>query len=166
MADTKGIRTDRDPTTNNPNHPVGTGAGAVAGGAAGAVGGAAVGGPVGAVIGGVAGAVAGGAAGKGLAEAINPTVEDNYWRENFKTRSYYVEGDAYELYQPAYRYGWETYPRYVGRNFDEVEPELRTGWDRVKGTSSLTWDRAKQATRDAWHKIERAIPGDFDKDGY
>jgi hypothetical protein len=165
MADTKGTQTERD-TTKNPSHPVGTGTGALAGGAAGAVGGAAVGGPAGAVIGGVAGAVAGGAAGKSLAEAVNPTVEDNYWLENYKTRPYYVAGEAYEIYQPAYRYGWESYTLYPGRKFDEVEPELRTGWDKFKGKSSLTWDRAKQATRDAWHKIERALPGDFDKDGY
>jgi hypothetical protein len=166
MADTKGTRTDRDPMTNNPSHPVGTGAGAVAGGAAGAVGGAAVGGPVGAVVGGVAGAVAGAAAGKGIAEAINPTVEEKYWRDNFKTRPYYIAGETYEIYEPAYRYGWETFPRYVGRKFDDVEPELRTGWEKAKGTSSLAWDRAKNATRDAWHRVERAIPGDFDKDGY
>ena len=162
--DDKVTRTEREP--KNPNHPVGTGAGAVAGGAAGAVGGAAVGGPIGAVVGGVAGAVAGGAAGKRLAEAINPTVEDTYWRDNFATRSYYVSGEPYELYQPAYRYGWETYPKYVGRKFEDVESELETGWEKAKGTSSLTWDRAKNATRDAWHRIERALPGDFDKDGY
>jgi hypothetical protein len=35
----------------------------------------------------------------------------------------------------------------------------------VKGKSRLGWDRAKEATRDAWNRIERAIPGDSDRDG-
>jgi hypothetical protein len=29
----------------------------------------------------------------------------------------------------------------------------------------MQWDNAKGAVRDAWHRVERAIPGDFDKDG-
>ncbi len=29
----------------------------------------------------------------------------------------------------------------------------------------MGWDKAKQASRDAWDRIERALPGDFDKDG-
>jgi hypothetical protein len=124
-----------------------------------------VGGPVGAVVGGVAGAVAGGAAGRGIAEAVNPTVEDAYWRENFRTRPYYTEGDRYEIYQPAYQYGWESYTRYPGRKFDEVESDLERGWEKTKGASSLTWTKAKNATRDAWHHVERALPGDFDNDG-
>jgi hypothetical protein len=29
----------------------------------------------------------------------------------------------------------------------------------------MNWDRAKLAARDAWHRVERKLPGDFDKDG-
>lgn len=70
-----------DPLTGEPGaHPVGTGLGAVAGGAAaGAVTGA-LAGPVGAVIGLAVGAVVGGLAGKGVAEVIEPTGEETYWR--------------------------------------------------------------------------------------
>src|SRR5436190_24133165 len=75
---------NRDPLTGTPGaHPVGTGAGAAGGGAAGAAIGMAVGGPVGAAVGLAAGAIAGGFAGKEAAEAVNPTVEDAYWRENY-----------------------------------------------------------------------------------
>ena len=147
------------------DHPVGTGIGAVGGGAAGAVGGAAVGGPVGAVVGGIAGAAAGAAAGKGIAHAVDAKKEDEYWRANFQSRPYYTVGDSYELYEPAYRYGWETYSVYAPRTFDEIETDLERDWETRKGTSRLSWERAKLATRDAWHKIERALPGDFDKDG-
>src|SRR5689334_18158256 len=111
MADTKNVHTtDRnpDPITGEPgSHPVGTGIGAAAvGAAAGAAGGAAAG-PVGAVIGAVVGGVAGGYAGHEVAESIDPTAEDAYWREHHSKRPYYTQGTKYEDYQPAYRYGWE-----------------------------------------------------------
>src|SRR3954465_6822647 len=85
-----------DPITGAPgSHPIGTGIGAAGGGAAGAAIGAAIGAtatgpaaPVGAVVGAVVGAIAGGLAGKGAAEAVNPTAEDAYWRDNYKNRPY------------------------------------------------------------------------------
>ena len=89
---------NRDPITGAPgSHPIGTGVGATGGGVAGMAAGAAIGTAVapgvGTVIGGVAGAVAGGVgggyAGKAAAEAVNPTDETAYWRDNFRTRPYY-----------------------------------------------------------------------------
>src|SRR5689334_16296891 len=92
---------NRDPITGTPGaHPVGTGVGAAGGGAAGAAIGTALGGPIGAGVGIVAGAVIGGLAGKGAAEAIDPTAEDAYWRENFKNRSYVDKNDDYNAYRP------------------------------------------------------------------
>jgi hypothetical protein len=150
---TTGTDANRDPLTGAPgSHPVGTAAGAVAGGAAGAA----------------VGAVVGGLAGKGIAEQIDPTVEDAYWRDNFTSRPY-ATGSTYDEYRPAYRYGWDSYSKYPGRRFDEVESDLSRDWDRTKGESKLTWDRAKLATKDAWNRVsdnvERAIPGDSDRDG-
>jgi len=157
---------NRDPISGAPGaHPVGVGVGAAGGAATGAAVGA-VGGPVGSAVGAVVGGVAGGLAGKGAAEAVNPTMEDKYWRENYAKRPYVTTGAGYDTYQPAYKYGWESYGRYRGRKFDEVEPELRRDWEKTKDASRLTWDKAKDATRDAWHRVERAIPGDADKDGY
>ena len=154
-----------DPITGAPGaHPVGTGVGAAGAGAAGAAIGA-VAGPVGAAVGAVVGAVAGGLAGKGVAEAVNPTAEDAYWRDNYKTRPYVDSSVAYDEYAPAYRYGWESRNRYAGRRFDEVETDLQRDWEKSRGKSSLTWERAKQATRDAWDRVERAVPGDIDRDG-
>jgi len=156
---------NRDPLTGAPgSHPVGTGLGAAGGAAAGAPIGAAAG-PVGAVVGGAIGAVAGGLAGKGAAEAVNPTVEDAYWRENYASRPYVTPGTDYDTYAPAYKYGWESRGHFIGSTFDDVESDLGREWDRVKGASSLGWDRAREAARDAWHRVERAIPGDADRDG-
>src|SRR5689334_14038343 len=110
---------NRDPLSGEPGaHPVGVGVGAaVGGGAAGAAlgaagsaaaAGAAMGaaaGPVGVVIGAVAGGVAGGLVGKHTAEQINPTAEDTYWKDNYRSRPYVDKGASYDEYRPAYRYG-------------------------------------------------------------
>jgi hypothetical protein len=157
---------NRDPLTGAPGaHPVGVGVGAASAGAAGAAIGAAVGGPVGAVVGAAVGGIAGGYAGKGVAENIDPTVEDAYWRETYPTRPYAVAGTSYDEYAPAYRYGWESRSRYAGKSYDEVENDLERGWDQARERSSLAWHQAKDATRDAWHRVEHALPGDADRDG-
>ena len=150
-------------------HPVGTGLGAVAGGAAAGALAATVAGPVGTVAGAVAGAVAGGLAGHKIAESIDPTAEEAYWRENYSSRPYVTRGATFNEYRPAYRYGVDAHRRFEGRSFEEAEPELMRDWDRVKGASSLTWDNARHAARDSWQRvsdfIERATPGDSDRDG-
>ncbi len=156
---------NRDPITGAPGaHPVGSGVGAAAGGATGAAIGA-VAGPVGAAVGLVAGAVVGGLAGKGVAETIDPTLEDTYWRTEYVNRPYAKRDLPYESYQPAYRTGYEGYTRYSGKRFEEVESDLQRDYETYRGDSDLGWDEAKHATRDAWHRVERAIPGDADGDG-
>lgn len=165
----RNAQANRDPITGAPgSHPVGTGVGAAAGGAAGAMAGT-LAGPVGTVVGAAVGAVAGGLGGKGVAEAIDPTREDAYWRENYSSREYVKQGDSFDDYGPAYRFGVDSYGRSDGRTFDQSEPNLMRDWERNKGSSSLTWDRAKHASRDSWQRlsnsVERAVPGDSDRDG-
>lgn len=165
---------NRDPITGAPgSHPIGTGVGAAAGGIAGGVGAGAlagsVGGPVGIAVGAVVGAVAGGLAGKGIAEAIDPTAEESYWRANYANRPYVEKGASFEDFGPAYRLGVDSYGRSNGRTFEQSESELERSWEKAKGKSSLSWDEAKDASRDSWQRvsntIERAVPGDSDRDG-
>ena len=143
---------------------VGTGVGAAGGAAAGATIGSA-GGPVGTVVGGAVGAAAGALAGQGIASAVDPEIEDAYWRSNYNSRHYVEPNTPYSEYEPAYRYGWESRMKHAGRTYDDVESNLERGWDGVKGRSGLAWSKAKNAVRDAWHRVERAIPGDADNDG-
>jgi hypothetical protein len=128
-----------------------------------------VAGPVGTAIGAAVGAVVGGLAGKGIAESIDPTAEDAYWRENYSSRDYVPSGSNYDDFGPAYAYGVSSFSQHSGRDFSEVESDLGRDWERNRGNSSLTWDRAKSATRDSWQRlsdtVERAIPGDSDRDG-
>ncbi len=163
----KGADANLDPISGETGaHPVGTGIGAASAGAAGAAIGGAVGGPVGAVVGAVVGAFGGGLAGKGVAESIDPTVEDNYWQSNHSSRPYADTSTTYEDYQPAYRTGYEGYSRYggTGKSFNDIENDLQRDYETNRGKSNLQWEKAKPATRDAWDRVERAAPRDIDKD--
>jgi hypothetical protein len=156
-ADTKPRKDNPDPITGAPgSHPVGTGIGAAGGGAAGAAIGAVAGPPgalAGAVIGATVGAVAGGYAGKGVAEAINPTAEDAYWRENYRNRPYVREGEEYDTYRPAYQHGWEARSKHEGRQFDEVEADLQRDWEQRQST--MAWTQAREPVRDAYSRHDQ-----------
>jgi hypothetical protein len=152
----------RDPITGEPGaHPVGTGIGAVGGAVAGAAVGGAAGGPVGAMVGAAVGGLAGGLAGKGVAEAVNPTEEEAYWRENYRHRPY-VANRGYEDLAPAYRYGWESRTRYPENRWEDVQSDLERGWDKAKLNTKLGWHEAKDATRDAWDRVT----GRYDNERY
>lgn len=145
---------NRDPLTGAPgSHPVGTGVGAALGGAAAGAAVGTVAGPVGTVAGAAVGAIVGGLAGKGVAEAIDPTSEATYWRENYKTRPY-AKDASFDDYGPAYGYGVSSYVKYPGRSFDDVESDLSRDWDSARGKSSLRWENARNATRDAWERLD------------
>jgi hypothetical protein len=168
----KGEKKDmnRDPLSGAPgSHPVGTGIGAVAGGLAAGAAAGSVAGPAGTVVGAAVGAVAGGLAGKGVAELIDPTAEDAYWQDNYSSRPYFTDDYSYDDYGPAYRYGVDSYSLYNNRTWDAAEADMASGWERAKGKSRLSWESAKHAARDAWNRVsdtvERAIPGDSDRDG-
>jgi len=146
------------------DHSIGEGTGA----GAGAIAGAAVGsmaGPVGTAVGAVVGAVAGAKAGGAIAEAVNPTTYTEHFRDSYATAPYYSAGRDWKDYEPAYKYGYDTYGQYRGQRFDDVESQLQADWDRTRGTSNLAWSEARGAVRDGWHYIERALPGDADHDG-
>ncbi|MFN6996519.1 MAG: hypothetical protein ACK4PH_20150 [Aquincola tertiaricarbonis] len=161
---------NRDPITGAPgSHPVGTGVGAMVGGAAAGAATGTIAGPVGTLVGAAVGAVVGGLAGKAVAEQIDPTAEEAYWRDNYNSRPYVPPGSSFDDYGPAYGLGVAAFNSYPGRSFDEVEPELSRDWGQRRGSSRLEWAHAQGASRDAWQRasdrMERAAPGDADGDG-
>ncbi|MCZ8256049.1 MAG: hypothetical protein O9327_10335, partial [Polaromonas sp.] len=115
-----------DPISKEPGaHPVGTGIGAAMGGIAAGAAAGTVAGPVGVVIGGVAGAIAGGLGGKEAAEALDPTAEEAYWRDNYTNERYYEAGRTFDDYGPAYRLGVSARQQFPG-SFEESDDVLAT----------------------------------------
>jgi hypothetical protein len=153
----RGTDANRDPITGTPGaHPVGTGVGAAVGGAAAGAAVGSVAGPVGTVAGIIGGAVIGGLAGKGIAENIDPTREDAYWRENHASQDY-AGNRSYDEYSDAYRTGYTGYDRYgrKGQTFEESEANLRSDYEKTSTASKLGWTDARAAAFAAWHRVYR-----------
>ena len=149
---------NRDPITGEPgSHPIGTGVGTAGGAAAGSAIGAAVGGPVGAVAGAIVGGVAGAYSGRGVAEAVNPTIEEQYWRENHPAQTYATEEYGYEYYAPAYRLGYEAAGKYPGKKFEEIEDEMALDYAKHRPEGALPWDQARHATKAAWDRVSGVV---------
>jgi hypothetical protein len=80
--------------------------------------------------------------------------EDVYWRDNFASRPYAV-GRVYEEFRPAYHYGFESANHHLGRSWNDVEGDLRTGWDKFegRGPGGARWEDIRDAVKEAWHRI-------------
>ncbi len=154
MSETpKHPHTHLDPITGAPGaHPLGTGVGATGGGVAGAAIGS-IAGPVGTVIGAAVGAIAGGLAGKGVAEMVDPTVEDAYWLEQHSKEPYYAKHRDYSFYAPAYRAGYEGRAKYAGLTFDDAEADIQGDFLGYQGDLS-NWDEVRPASLSAWNRME------------
>jgi len=149
-----------DPITGEKgSHPIGVAAGGAGGAGTGAVIGGVVGGPVGAAVGAAIGAVAGGLAGKGVAEVLDPTVEEAYWRDEYQNRPYFKKGTSYETYQPYYKYGYESAsrPEFRGRKYEDVEPQLESEWKEHRGSAQSEFKEFKGATRDAYERAASSL---------
>ena len=101
--------------------------------------------------------------GAGMASS-NMMGDDDYYRNHF-TSTYGSSGDAYDDYAPAYSYGSEMRrnQKYSGRQWDDVESDLRTDWEsRSTGSSAgSTWEKMKSAVRHGWDRMT-----DDDDDSY
>ena len=96
----------------------------------------------------------GSVAGKRIAELIDPTIEESYWRSNYMREPYYGRGYKFEDYSPGFRTGWEGRRRYENRRFDEVERELAREYQRNRGDSRLEWAKNRHAARAAWERFD------------
>src|SRR4029453_2994777 len=95
-----------------------------------------------------------------MAERTNSTdwnTEDAYWGTSYRTRPYAGSND-YSYYQPGYRDGYEGGNEYQGRDWSEVEPELRRNWDPYEKRGQSTWENMKAAIRDAWDRVTGPHP--------
>ena len=81
------------------------------------------------------------------------TTEETYWRSNFSSRPYAKGDRGFDYYSPGYRYGFESANRFRGKQWNEVENDLRSGWDRFEHRGQSAWEHVKDAVRDAWDRV-------------
>lgn len=88
--------------------------------------------------------------------------QNRYWRENFRNEPYYAQGKDFDAYEPAYRLGVEAHGENRGKQFNEVEAQLRSQYEanRQGQQAGLDWTQAKPAVRAAWDRSEQALLGD------
>lgn len=147
----------------SPSRIAGDEIGEAAGGISGVVVGAAigsVGGPVGTLIGGIAGAVGGWWAGHAVAEAAQEYTagDDAVYRNHYDNSPDRLADRDYESVSPAYRLGHlaARNPDYRGRPFDDIEDELRRGWDGGASQTYGEWNTVRGYVRDAYDRSASA----------
>jgi hypothetical protein len=134
---------DRGPAGDEDAGKVGQGLGGATGAAAGAGLGAILG-PAGMIVGGLAGAVGGWWAGRQITDAADDFADetDSHYRRLHEER--YADRGDYDEARGYYRLGHlaRKNPDYSGRRFDEIEPELRRGWQDETGAEGRyrSWD--------------------------
>jgi hypothetical protein len=81
--------------------------------------------------------------------------DDDYatdFRRDYE-QNYASSGMRYEDYEPAYKYGYTMArdPRYQGRSWSDVEPDLTR--DYAARYPQSTWERTKNAVRYGWDRV-------------
>jgi len=77
---------------------------------------------------------------------------DTDFRSDYQTR-YGRMGRSYDVYMPAYQYGYTlaSDPTYTGQDWTALESNARSRWEREHGDT--LWDDIKDAVRYAWDKV-------------
>ena len=139
-----------EPTTAE---EVGEAAGGISGVLAGATLGA-MAGPVGSLLGGLAGAVGGWWAGRAIAEAAEHYTDqdDERYRAHYESSPNRLADHGYEDVRPAYQLGHiaSLNPAYWPREFEEIEPELQTGWTEDLSARHGSWPAVRPYAREGY----------------
>ena len=89
-------------------------------------------------------------------EALDPSVEMDYWRVNYMTRPYYKEGRSFGDYEAAYLYGLKNAATLKAMTFEEAEKaHLASGWTAARGHVTYPWADVREAARDSWTRSRR-----------
>ena len=81
--------------------------------------------------------------------------DDSYYRNHYNA-TYSSMGGDYDQYKPAYSYGSQmrSSDLYRNRPWDEVEPDLRSNWEKQHASSTgSTWENMKAAVRHGWDRM-------------
>jgi hypothetical protein len=89
----------------------------------------------------------------GGAAATSGLDDDSYFRSHW-TSNYGTTSGNYDEYAPAYSYGRDMRKTYSGRNWNDVESDMRTKWEsRDTSGGASTWEKFKAAIRHGWDRV-------------
>lgn len=79
--------------------------------------------------------------------------DDSYFRSHWDS-AYSDSDESYDDYAPAYSYGREVANMYRGQPWNDVEMDVRKGWDSRNGSGGVsTWEQFKDAIRHGWNRL-------------
>jgi stress response protein YsnF len=80
------------------------------------------------------------------------SIEESDYRRHFQ-QNYGNAGGSYDTYAPGYQYGESLArdPRFKGRTFSDVEPDLRSEYQRKYPGGS--WEKMKDSVRYGWDRV-------------
>ncbi|HIY72224.1 MAG TPA: hypothetical protein H9827_12245 [Candidatus Luteimonas excrementigallinarum] len=111
-------------------------------------------GPPGLVVGVVIGVAGGALVGHRMAVSGDPDDNVGHFQEIHSKMEYYVPDMEWRDYEPAYRFGVETWRSRGGQAFEDIEPALGARWLKIRGQSRLTWDQARGPVQHAWRDMQ------------
>jgi hypothetical protein len=92
-----------------------------------------------------------------------PQKEAAYWRGQHSKQPY-AKNYSYDQFEHAYRTGYDTFLKYPGKSFDEVEESVAADYDNAKPGSALPWDTVRPAVSSVWDRMAGIIgPRDPDR---
>jgi hypothetical protein len=96
-------------------------------------------------------------------DQVNAQTLAAYWRRQHSKQPY-AKNYSYEQFEHAYRTGCETFFKYPGKSFDEVEESVAADYDNAKPASALPWDTVRPAITSVWDRMAGVIgPRDPDR---
>jgi hypothetical protein len=83
---------------------------------------------------------------------VDPQKEAAYWREQHSKQPCAKHG-SYEQFEHAYKTGYNSFFKYPGQNFDDVEDDGALGCEEAKHGSALPWDTVVPAVNAVWDRL-------------
>lgn len=86
-------------------------------------------------------------------ESPDWATESKYWHDEYPKSAYHGKHKDYALYEPAYKYGYDTYRKNSSKRYEDLnQAELRDNWTSVRGSSTLSWEDAQPAFKDSYNR--------------
>ncbi|PYJ49155.1 MAG: hypothetical protein DME87_10375 [Verrucomicrobia bacterium] len=87
---------------------------------------------------------------------VDPQKEAAYWLEQHPKQPYAKNG-SYEQFEHAYKTGYNSFFKYRGQNFVDVEDSIALDYERAKPDSALPWDTVRPAVNAVWERMTGVI---------
>ena len=83
---------------------------------------------------------------------VDPRKEAAYWREQHPKQPY-AKDYSYDQFEHAYRTGYNSFLKYPGKTFGDVEDDVALGYEKEKPGSALPWDTVRPAVDSVWDRM-------------